>query len=133
MEFVTEVENFSELSADGFFIGWPNPPSEDTLKSILIQSQHFVLALDSDKIVGFINAISDKTLSAYIPLLEVLPEYLGKGIGKALVNKVNEELSAYYMIDISCDDSVVPFYEKLGFKKNNSMFVRNYANQSGVT
>jgi ribosomal protein S18 acetylase RimI-like enzyme len=113
LKFVTKVKNFSGLRADGFFIGWPKPPSEDTLKRILIQGQHFVLAIDGNKIVGFINAISDKTLSAYIPLLEVLPEYQGKGIGKVLVNKMKEELSSYYMIDISCDDSVVKFFQGL--------------------
>ena len=33
------------------------------------------LALDKDTVVGFATATSDAVLSAYIPLLEVLPEY----------------------------------------------------------
>ncbi len=69
---------------------------------------------------------------AYIPLLEVLPEYQGQGIGKELVKRMKEELSHYYMIDISCDDNVVPFYEKQGFNKNNSMYIRNYDKQKGM-
>ena len=34
---------------------------------------------DAGRVVGFVTAISDGVLSAYIPLLEVLPEYQGAG------------------------------------------------------
>lgn len=66
--------------------------------------------------MGFINAISDQVLSAYIPLLEVLPEYQRRGIGQMLVSKLKEDLQTYYMIDICCDENVLPFYEEQGFK-----------------
>jgi ribosomal protein S18 acetylase RimI-like enzyme len=131
MKFVNKIKDFEGLITEGFFVGWPNPPSSETLKKILINSQHYVLAIENDKLVGFINAISDKTLSAYIPLLEVLPEYKGRGIGSELVSRMEKELSHYYMVDISCDDNIVPFYEKHGFRRNNSMYIRNYDKQSG--
>lgn len=131
MEFITDSDNLHKLKAEGFFVGWPNPPSENTFKEIILNSQHFVLAVENDRIVGFINVISDKVLSAYIPLLEVLPEYQGRGLGRGLVKKMKEQLSHYYMIDLSCDDSVVPFYQSLGFSKNNAMYVRNYDKQRG--
>jgi ribosomal protein S18 acetylase RimI-like enzyme len=131
MKFVNKIKDFGGLITEGFFVGWPNPPSSETLKNIIINSQHYILAIDNNKLVGFINAISDKTLSAYIPLLEVSPEYKGRGIGSKLVSLMKEELSLYYMIDISCDDKIVPFYEKHGFKRNNSMYLRNYEKQSG--
>lgn len=131
MEFITDTKDLSELKCEGFFVGWPNPPDEKTLKEIILNSQHFVLAVENGRVIGFINAISDKILSAYIPLLEVLPEFQGKGLGTELVKRMKEELSRYYMIDLSCDDSVAPFYLELGFSKNNSMFIRNYDKQSG--
>lgn len=126
MKFVNKIKDFEGLITEGFFVGWLKPPSSETLKKILINSQHYVLAIENDKLVGFINAISDKTLSAYIPLLEVLPEYKGRGIGSELVSRMEKELSHYYMVDISCDDNIVPFYEKHGFRRNNSMYIRNY-------
>lgn len=131
MKFVNKIKDFEGLITEGFFVGWQNPPSSETLKKILINSQHYVLAIENDKLVGFINAISDKTLSAYIPLLEVLPEYKGRGIGSELLSRMEKELSHYYMVDISCDDNIVPFYEKHGFRRNNSMYIRNYDKQSG--
>lgn len=131
MKFSNDPLLLTNLNIDGFFVGWPNPPSNETFKKILCKSQHVVLAIENEKLVGFINAISDETLSAYIPLLEVLPNYKGQGIGTELVERMKSELKNYYMIDISCDDDVVAFYEKLSFRKNNSMYLRNYAKQSG--
>lgn len=69
----------------GFFEGWPNPPSPETHLKILKNSDYTMLAIDEEtgQVVGFITAISDGTLSAYIPLLEVLPAYRRRGIGVA--------------------------------------------------
>jgi ribosomal protein S18 acetylase RimI-like enzyme len=131
IEYTNDLSRLEGLNLEGFFVGWPNPPSSETLKKILTNSQHVILALDANQLVGFINALSDGVLSSYIPLLEVLPAYQGQGIGKKITQRMLEELKSYYMIDLSCDDQVVPFYEQLGLRKNNSMFLRNYDVQSG--
>jgi ribosomal protein S18 acetylase RimI-like enzyme len=131
IEFTTDVSFLEKLNLGGFFVGWPNPPSHNSFKKLLQNSQHVVLAYEDNQLIGFINAVSDGVLSAYIPLLEVLPSYQGRGIGKELTRRMLNELESYYMIDLSCDDEVVPFYEKLGLRKNNSMFIRNYKFQSG--
>jgi ribosomal protein S18 acetylase RimI-like enzyme len=132
IEYSNSKEAIAGLDLSGFFVGWPNPPHVEILKKILMNSQHIYLAMDRNKLVGFVNAISDQTLSAYIPLLEVLPEYQGRGIGKNLVEKIKSDLSHYYMIDICCDEDVTPFYEKLNFKRAHSMILRNYAKQAGL-
>lgn len=132
MIFSNDKKHLTNLSVSGFFVGWPNPPSDQTLKKILTNSQHIYLAIENDKLVGFINAISDQVLSAYIPLLEVLPEYQGQGIGQTLVTRMKEDLQQFYMIDICCDDNVVPFYEGQGFKRGHSVMTRNYQQQSGI-
>jgi GNAT superfamily N-acetyltransferase len=126
-----DIKVLDKLSLAGFFVGWPNPPSDKTLERLLKNSQHIWLAIKGGELIGFINAISDQVLSAYIPLLEVLPEYQGQGIGQVLVKKIREDLQKYYMIDICCDEDVLPFYEKQGFKKGHSVMIRNYKNQSG--
>jgi GNAT superfamily N-acetyltransferase len=71
-------------------------------------------------------------LTAYIPLLEVLPEYKGQGIGTKLIAKIKEDLKDFYMIDICCDEDVIPFYKNLGFKQGYSMSLRNYQMQGGI-
>lgn len=117
--------------ADGFFDGWPNPPSKAVHRKILEQSYLSIVAIENNRIVGFVNVVSDGVLSAYIPLLEVIEDYQGKGIGKKLVENAIAATKDLYMIDVACDDDVVPFYEKFDMIRGNSMILRNYDKQSG--
>ena len=87
---------------------------------------------ESGRIAGFITAISDGVLSAYIPHLEVLPSYQGQGIGTELVRRMLEKLSGLYMIDLLCDPEVQPFYARCGMKPATGMMIRNYDRQSGA-
>jgi ribosomal protein S18 acetylase RimI-like enzyme len=75
---------------EGFFEGWPSPPTPQTHLTIMRGGYRVVLALDedSDVVVGFITAVSDGVLAAYIPLLEVLPSYRRRGIGRELVTRM---------------------------------------------
>ena len=41
------------------------------------------------------------------------------------------ELSEFYMIDLSCDEDLRPFYESMSMKKTLGMMHRNYEKQSG--
>ncbi|MBE4907779.1 GNAT family N-acetyltransferase [Bacillus luteolus] len=131
MIYTTSLDSISSEMLTGFFDGWPNPPSQEKHFQLLKNSYKVVLALDDKQVVGFITAISDGVLSAYIPLLEVLPAYKNKGIGKELVRRMFEELQDHYMIDLICDDELQPYYEKFGMKKAKGMVVRNYEFQSG--
>lgn len=118
----------------GFFVDWPNPPSPQTHLKLLENSSNVVIAVDeqSKQVVGFITAISDGVLSAYIPFLEVLPAYKNRGIGKELIKRMLDELSNIYMIDLCCDDDLIPLYEKFGMIRSNGMLMRNYKMQSGI-
>ena len=90
-----------------------------------------MLAWEEDTIVGFVTAISDGVLAAYVPLLEVLPSHQKQGIGQELMRRMLETLDRLYMVDLLCDDNLQPFYEKLGMRRSKGMMVRNYAWQSG--
>lgn len=116
----------------GFFDGWPNPPSVEKHREILEKSYKAIVAVDENNIIiGFINAISDGVLSAYIPLLEVLPQYQNQGIGSELVKRMLKELEDFYMVDLLCDEDLQLFYKKLGMFKSQGMMIRNYKYQSG--
>ena len=130
------TKDLSEIKADmlaGFFVDWPNPPDSATHLKILQNSYCAYVAIDTDKnkAVGFINAISDGVLTAYIPLLEVLPDYQGAGIGSQLVKHILDELKDLYMIDICHDEELASYYAKFGANKSHSSLFRNYTAQSG--
>jgi ribosomal protein S18 acetylase RimI-like enzyme len=122
-EHSAEAVNADQLG--GFFEGWPNPPAASTHLASLKRSDHVVLALDGRRVVGFITAISDGVLSAYIPLLEVLPTYRKRGIGSELVRRMLEKLRGLYMVDLVCDPEMQDFYARLGMKAYTAMIIRN--------
>ncbi|MFD1737978.1 GNAT family N-acetyltransferase [Bacillus salitolerans] len=134
MKYITDITNINEgMLEGGFFDGWPNPPSTHTHYRILQNSFRFIAAIDEDtnQVIGFITAISDGVLSAYIPLLEVLPFYKNRGIGSKLVKMMLDELNSLYMIDLLCDAELQPYYEKQGMSKAQGMMKRYYENQHG--
>jgi ribosomal protein S18 acetylase RimI-like enzyme len=132
MKYLTDLKEIEATQLTGFFVGWPNPPTEETFLKLLNGSYRVILALDKNKVVGFINSVSDGVLSAYIPLLEVLPEYQSQRIGQELVKRMKIELGHLYMIDVLCDEELIPYYEKQGMTKASGAILRNYDNQNGL-
>jgi GNAT superfamily N-acetyltransferase len=114
--------------------GWPDPPDSLMLCRILEGSYRFWLAVDDEtgQVVGFIHAISDGVLSAYIPLLKVRDEYQGWGIGLELTERLLKSLDHLYMIDLICETDLQPFYAKAGMSPGHGMMKRHYENQSGT-
>ena len=134
IEYHSDLTRVSPEHLCGFFQGWPNPPSAETHYRLLAESSHFVVAQpqDSTSVVGYITALSDGVLSAYIPHLEVLSDHRGQGIGSQLVRSLLDRLGEMYMVDLMCDEDVQPFYERLGLRRSVGMSLRNYSLQAGV-
>ncbi len=130
----TGTDNITPEMLAGFFVGWPSPPSPEVHLRLLRQSDLVELAVDSsvNRVVGFVTAITDGVLAAYLPLLEVLPEYQNKGIGGELMKRMMGRLSGLYMVDLVCDPDREAFYGKFGMVHYHAMMRRNHAAQSGV-
>jgi ribosomal protein S18 acetylase RimI-like enzyme len=94
IEYTTSKADLEPADLEGFFVGWPRRPSPEQHLALLRGSSHVVIARDGRRVVGFVTAISDGVLSAYIPLLEVLPEYQRRGIGKELTARLLAQLEA---------------------------------------
>ena len=131
-------DHVDDLSPDhlrgGFWDGGsPNPPSPETHLALLRGSPPRIVAIDESPgpVVGFVTAVSDGVLCAYIPLLEVLPAYRGRGIGTELMRRLLAALDDHYMIDLLCDEDVQPYYARLGMQTTTGMAVRNYDRQAG--
>lgn len=118
-----------------FFVGWTQRPSQGVFEKLLRGSTLVVLATDkaTDEVIGFATAISDGVLAGYIPLVEVVPEFQGQGVGSGMISRLLERMRDLYMVDLVCDDELVGFYERFGMKRGIAMSIRNYTKQAGRT
>ena len=133
IQYTESLQGISPSQLTGFFVGWSQPPSPETHLLILQRSTQVVLAVDDQigRVVGFVNALSDGVLNAFIPLLEVLPDYQGQGIGRELMQRMLTRLDQLYAVDLVCDADVQAFYDKLGMRPAVAMMQRDYLRQSG--
>jgi GNAT superfamily N-acetyltransferase len=118
----------------GFFVGWANPPRPEAHLRLLRGSDRVVLAWDEEagRVVGFICALTDGVLNAYVPQLEVLPDWQGRGIGSELTRRMLARLGNLYAVDLLCDPSLDPFYARFEMLSASGMMLRRYTFQSGV-
>lgn len=128
IEYRDTAEGLEASQLAGFFVDWLRQPTPEAHLDILHGSAHVVVALDeaSDQVVGFVTAISDGVLSAYISLLEVLPEYQGRGIGSELMRRLLDQSKGLYMVDVLCDAHVQAYYARFGMKRSVGMCIRRY-------
>jgi GNAT superfamily N-acetyltransferase len=125
MDYVTSADGISASDLEGFFVGWPTPPSPEQHLAVLRGSTHVVVAMDGERVAGFINALSDGVLAAYIPLLEVRPDYQGSGVGSEFVRRMLDAIGDLYMVDLVCDEDLMPFYERFGMFRWNAAIKRS--------
>ena len=128
IEYRETAEGLEARQLAGFFVDWLRQPTPEAHLEILHGSANVVVAIDeeSDQVVGFVTAISDGVLSAYISLLEVLPEWQGRGIGSELMGRLLDQLKGLYMVDTLCDADVQAYYARFGMKRSVGMNIRRY-------
>ena len=131
--YTSDVATLGEEQLRGFFDGWQRRPAAATLLASLRGSQHAIVAVDSQNhAVGFITILTDGALSAYIPLLEVLPAYRRLGIGSELVGMEMSRMKDCYMLDLTCDVAMQSFYARLGWEASTGMSIRKYQRLAGA-
>jgi len=55
----------------------------------------------------------------------VLPGYRGHGIGTELMRHVLSRIGRRYMIDLTCDEDLVPFYDRFEMIPGRAMVLRD--------
>jgi len=128
IEYRTTLEGLAAADLRGFFAGWRKPLTPEQHYQILQSCAHFVLAYDTatQGVVGVVNALSDRVNFAFIPMLEVLPEYQHRGIGSELMRRMLDLLAGIQCVDLTCDADMQPFYERFGMLKSCGMVVRRH-------
>jgi N-acetylglutamate synthase-like GNAT family acetyltransferase len=102
--------------------GWWQERNASDIEKML-QDQISVGAWNGDTLIGFSRAVTDGRFRAYIEDVVIQTGWRNHGIGKQLVTKLLEELSHIDIISLFCEDELIPFYERNGFKQSRSQFV----------
>lgn len=125
--YTDDVSGLTADDLDGFFVGWPTAPSKQQHLAVLRRSWRAVIAREdrSGRVVGFVHMISDGVLTAFVPWLEVLPEFHRRGIGTELMRRVLAGAEGLYSVDLVCDEPLRPYYRRLGMMDIPGMGLRH--------
>jgi len=133
--YTDDLTSVREDMLRGFFVGWPRQPSTQQHLAVLRGSYRSVVAINhaDNRAVGFVNMLSDGVLTAFIPWLEVLPEYQGQGIGEELMRRILEGTERFYSVDLVCDEALVTYYERFAMASASSCLLRHPGALDGPT
>ena len=125
---------FSKEQISDLFLtdNWSSGKYPDKLFRAINGSGWLLSAWDNDNLVGFINCIDDGCMTCFLVFLIVHPNYQGKGIGSALLQKMKEHYKSYNRIMITTETDNIEFYSKFDFKRNDDD-VAMYLKQWGDT
>lgn len=124
--YTDSLESVASADLQGFLAHWDFTPPDGSLHAMLAASTKIILARDSESstICGYVAALSDGIVCAYISAIEVRPDYRQRGIGTELLHRMTEQLAVYGTY-LSCAPAMVAFYESAGFSRVAGMAKRN--------
>jgi len=108
---------------------------KDILKKIIANPDHIIHVAEIDgKIVGSTTLLIEQKFIhnggkvGHIEDVVVSKEYEGKGIGIKLVNSLleNAKMMNCYKTILDCQDELIPFYERIGFKQESNQMRYNH-------
>jgi len=122
MEVKTNIlaeETFTELYSS---VGW-EPPCQEQIHIALQNSLATFTALEDGRPVGMVRLIGDGGMSFYIKDFAVHPDYQAKGVGKLLLNALEQfirdsiEPGWAVSLELISTKEALPFYRKMGFEE----------------
>lgn len=112
----------------GFCVGWRKPRTPAEHLTILQNSSYVMLARDesTQQVVGFVTVLTDDIQAAFVSLLEVLPDFQGRGVGSTLMKRVIDRFGHLPALDLTCRPELQTFYARFGMQPSVGAIRRNY-------
>jgi len=101
--------------------GWGTQPDVQQVEAGLKNTLLSVTAVQNEKVIGMGRLVGDLFMICYIQEVVVLPEYQGKGVGKAIIEKLLAYISDNAMPNTDVTAGLFAakgkesLYEKFGF------------------
>jgi ribosomal protein S18 acetylase RimI-like enzyme len=96
---------------------------DDVTARMLAGSTETVSAWDDDRLVGFGRLISDEATNAYISTIAIAPGWQDRGLGTRVMDALMDGRE-HMKLTLDARDGAEEFYERLGFARASSVFVR---------
>ena len=103
-------------------VGWGRRNPKE-LKQSFEKSSYVRIAYDKEKIVGFGRTVDDGQYYALIVDVLIDPEYQRKGVGATILKELKNDLEQYLFTTLTAATGKDLFYEKQGWKKQNSAYL----------
>ena len=103
-------------------VGWDSPCMEQ-IETALHNSVATFCAFDGAQAVGMARLLGDGGMSYYIKDLAVRPDHQGKGVGRLLMNSIEEFILSHIQdgwavsLELISSKGKEAFYEKFGFEQ----------------
>jgi GNAT superfamily N-acetyltransferase len=105
-------------------VGWSRPVSEKDLAEVL-EAGVAVGAWDGERLVGFVRALSDGYLAAYVEDVMVHEDYRSSGVGEKIMSRLVEEIGDVVAnVSLFCEPPVARFYERSGFRRTSFVLMQ---------
>ena len=98
--------------------------SEDEISKAFRQSSWTIFIYQGDQIIAFGRTVDDGRYYAMLADIVVDPDYQGNGLGKYLVNTLNEKLGDnYHFVTLTAAPGKGKFYKSIGWKKQSTSYI----------
>ncbi|MEM7333627.1 MAG: GNAT family N-acetyltransferase [Chloroflexota bacterium] len=114
--FKTDLENVDwvQLKADLVADQFDNGRSIEQYKTSFKNSAHVIFAMDGNRIVGKVRALSDEVSNCYVVDVWTHSDHRNQGIATAMMKELFKRTRGQHLHLFS--DDAVDFYTKIGFE-----------------
>jgi GNAT superfamily N-acetyltransferase len=112
--------------------GWWPERTADQVRAFL-QASPAVGAWHGQELIGFARAVTDGIMRAYVEDVIVAPGWRGRGVGRALLAGLTEQLGPVPLVTLFCSPDLVPYYEASSFKKTRQVVMHRNGSPSEIT